>query len=741
MNNPPVSAVPVPLNLSELLARLSRELKINPNGAARALELLDGGATIPFISRYRKEATGAINEDQLRQLEKGVAYARQLADQKATVWKSIFEQEKLTVDLAARLEKAATLQEIEDIYLPFRPRRRTRATIAREKGLEPLAAMILAGQTFRGQPADYALKFVDAGLGVASPAEALAGACDIVAEWVSEEAELRRRLRQAMRQQAIFVSKKAKTGQDEARKYEQYYEYSEPVARIPSHRRLALNRGEKEGILSVNLALPPGLAEKITESVFPIELRSVFRDQFKATLADSLKRLILPSLENEVRASLTEEAEAHAIRIFPANLRQLLLQPPIQGRVVLGLDPGFRTGCKVAVVDPTGKPLANGTIYPHEPKRDWEGSKKSLLAMIKRYGVSVIAIGNGTASRETETLVAELIAEAAEPRPAYVMVSEAGASVYSASELARQEFPDLDVTQRGNISIARRLQDPLAELVKVEPRSIGVGLYQHDVDQKSLSQTLDSVVESCVNYVGVDLNTASSSLLNYVSGINKKVAASIVAYRETNGPFKSRNDLRKVPGLGDKTYEQAAGFLKIPTGQNPLDNTFIHPESYPAATALLKLMSENQPKSGKLPPPTAIKEFRTQALTDDHKLASVAAQLGLGPLTLRDIMDNLEKPGRDPREELPKPLLRHDILKIDDLSPGMILTGTVRNVVDFGAFVDIGVKQDGLVHITEMSEQYVKHPLEVVNVGDVIEVRVLQIDQKRNRVSLSMKML
>lgn len=730
------------LDNEAIVKQAAAELKLSALAASKAIQLLDEGATIPFIARYRKEVTGGLDEEQLRQLEKRVGYGRQLAERKNEVLTGIEEQGKLTTDLSRAIGQAATLQEVEDLYLPYRPKRRTRATIAREKGLEPLADMILVQKTYKGKPEDYATRFIDTAKGVPTVEEALAGARDIVAERVSEDADLRRELRTLMGRQALFKVTRAKNGQDEAGKYEQYYDYSEPLVKIPAHRRLALNRGEKEGVLAVSIELSPELAQNVADRLFLTDTRSIFTKELEEAITDSLKRLVLPSVENEVRATLTAEAEAHAIKIFAANLRQLLLQPPVQGKVVLGIDPGLRTGCKVAVIDPTGKPVANLNIYPHEPKRDWAGSKKILLELIKRHKVAVIAIGNGTASRETETLVAEVIAASPEPKPAYVMVSEAGASVYSASPLARQEFPDLDATQRGNISIARRLQDPLAELVKIDPKAIGVGLYQHDVDQKALSQALDGVVESCVNYVGVDLNTASVSLLKYVSGINQKVAGSIVAYREANGPFKSRSELRKVAGLGAKTFEQAAGFLKITGAANPLDNTFIHPESYAATQALLKLVATTTGKSdnARIAAPPVIKQFRSEVISDDKKLNSIAAQLGVGSPTLRDILDNLEKPGRDPREELPKPILRQDVLKMEDLQPNMVLKGTVRNVIDFGVFVDIGVKQDGLVHITEMSDRYVKHPLELVNVGDIIDVRVLQIDAKRGRISLSMKL-
>ena len=746
-------------------------LKLPNAGALRAIELLDEGATIPFLARYRKEVTGDLDEEQLRQLEKRVAYLRQLTGRQQEVRDSIEAQSKLTAILNQAITAATSLQELEDLYLPYRPKRRTRASIAREKGLEPLAKLILAQKTFRGDPQDFAGGFVNEALGVASAEEALAGAQDIVAEMTAEDAEVRRRLRLAMQRQGTITSKLARGAKDKntTGKFEQYYDYREPLSKIPPHRVLALNRGETEKVLAVAIELPPDLARLTALQVFPLDPRSIFRTDFEAALVDGLTRLTLPALENESRTSLTELAEAHATHVFAANLRPLLLQPPIVGKVVLGIDPGFRTGCKVAVVDPTGKPLANLNIYPHEPKRDWNGAKKTLLELVNRYRVEVIAIGNGTASRETEALAAEVIATAntAAVSPtsklAYVIVSEAGASVYSASEIARQEFPQLEATQRGNISIARRLQDPLAELVKIDPKAIGVGLYQHDVDQKRLAQALDEVVESCVNYAGVDLNTASRSLLKYVAGINAKVAGAIVAYREANGPFQSRQELRKVTGLGAKTFEQAAGFLKIRDGVNLLDNTFIHPESYGAAQKLVSLLlslsvenagtlsnggssTKGATMSAKqhsiLPDATKIKQFRATNMSSPAKLNEVAQNLGIGVPTLGDILDNLEKPGRDPRQELPGPLLRQDVLKLEDLAPNMILRGTVRNVVDFGVFVDIGTKQEGLVHISEMSsnQRYVKHPLDLVSVGDVIEVRVLQVDKQRGRVGLSMKL-
>jgi uncharacterized protein len=718
-----------------ILKQVSDELKVRLDFATRAIQLLDEGATIPFIARYRKEMTGGMDEDTLRKLEKSVNYYRQLSERKAEVIETITKQNKLTPELTAAIAKATTLQEVEDLYLPYRPKRRTRATIAREKGLEPLADLIQTQKTYKGTPAEYAAKFINPEKGVTNSEEALAGARDIVAEYISESADVRKSLRGLMFKHGVITAVLAKGAKDETEKYRQYYEYSEPLAKIPAHRWLAISRGERENVLKVTVDLPLEFAERAILKYYPPDPRCIFSPDFTEAITDSLKRLILPSVANEVRVNLTEEAETNAIKIFAANLRQLLLTPPLQGKVVLGIDPGFRTGCKVAVVDPTGKPLANFPIYPHEPKNDKEGSKKLLLETVRKFKVEIIAIGNGTASRETESLVAELIAVCPTPKPAYIMVSEAGASVYSASEIARQEFPNLDATQRGNISIARRLQDPLAELVKIDPKSIGVGLYQHDVNQKTLAETLDAVVVSCVNFVGVDVNTASVALLKYVSGVNKKVAEQIVTFRETNGAFKERKQFNKVPGLGAKTFEQAAGFLKIPGGSNPLDNTFIHPESYEATTKLLKIMAS----SSKLPSAAEVHEYRRKNLQNAAQLTKLASEIGIGVPTLEDILDNLEKPGRDPREELPKPILRQDVLKMEDLSAGMVLKGTVRNVVNFGAFVDIGVKQDGLVHITAMSDKYIKDPLEVVSVGDVIDVRVLEIDLKRGRVSLSMK--
>jgi protein Tex len=718
-----------------IIKLVSEELKLRPDAATRAIQLLDEGATVPFIARYRKEMTGGMDEDMLRKLEKSVNYHRQLTGRKSEVLESIAKQDKLTPELAANIEKALTLQEVEDLYLPFRPKRRTRATIAREKGLEPLADLIQAQKTFRGKPEEYAAKFINPEKGVTNTDEALAGARDIVAERISEDAEVRKTLRNLMRRHAVITSGLAKGAKDEAEKYRQYYEYSEPLAKIPAHRWLALSRGERENVLKVAVAMPVEIAERATNRFYPPDPRCIFNVALEEAMTDGLKRLVLPSVENEVRANITEEAEAEAIKIFAANLRQLLLTPPFQGKVIMGIDPGYRTGCKIAVVDPTGKPLANFPIYPHEPKNDLAGSKTLLLEAIRKFKIEVIAIGNGTASRETESLIAGIIAVCPAPKPAYVMVSEAGASVYSASDIARQEFPNLDATQRGNISIARRLQDPLAELVKIDPKSIGVGLYQHDVNQKTLAETLDAVVVSCVNFVGVDVNTASVALLKHVSGVNKKVAEQIVSYRETNGAFKERKQLNKVPGLGAKTFEQAAGFLKIPKGNNPLDNTFIHPESYEATVKLLKIINS----TGKLPSPAELKEYRRNNLPNPAQISRLAGEIGVGVPTLEDILDNLEKPGRDPREELPKPILRQDVLKMEDLSAGMVLKGTVRNVVNFGAFVDIGVKQDGLVHVTEMSDKYIKDPLEVVGVGDIIDVRVLEVDVRRGRISLSMK--
>ena len=736
--------------VASIAEQVAKELSLAPIQVQRAVELLDDDNTIPFIARYRKEATGGLDEVQLATVQERVAYLRNLIQRKEEVSRVIAEQGKLTPELQERIAGAKTLQEVEDLYLPFRPKRRTRASIAREKGLEPLAEMILAQQVLPATRDEVARPYLSPELQLSSPADVFAGARDIVSEVLSEDAEIRKSLRQLFLKDAVLHSSADDAGKekDKGKKYEMYYEFSEPVSKVPPHRILAIDRGEKDDVLKARVDLPFEMAKPTLQQRRPVNPRSLFAEDMAFCHEDAYKRLIWPSLERETRNTLTEKAQQHAIGVFSVNLRNLLLQPPIRGRTVMGIDPGFVTGCKVAVVDETGRYVEGATIYPHKPQNRWEEAKRKVKEMATRHDVDVVAIGNGTASRETESLVAEVIAEMggklAPTRPeesnvsglAYVIVNEAGASVYSASEVARREFPDLEASQRGNISIARRLQDPLAELVKIDPKSIGVGLYQHDVDQKDLGKALDAVVVSCVNYVGVDLNTASASLLQYVSGINKKVAENIVKYRDEHGKFRNRRQLKEVSGLGDKAFEQSAGFLKIPDGENPLDNTFIHPESYAACE---KLIARIRQVSNKRELSAAAAEFRARMASLHLTFDSLAKELGIGVPTLRDIMDNLEKPGRDPRDELPPPILHKDILKMEDLREGMILKGTVRNVVDFGAFVDIGVKQDGLVHISQLKDGYVASPLDVVAVGDVVTVRVLSVDPQRGRIALSMK--
>lgn len=721
--------------LDDLTPRIARELAIPAGRVAGAVELLDAGNTIPFIARYRKEATGSLDEVQLQAIQDRLEYLRNLEKRRQEVLRLIDEQGKLTPELAEQIHQAEALHELEDLYLPYRPKRRTRASVAREKGLAPLAELIVAQAVVKGSLEEQAGPFLKEELGLSTPEQAYAGARDIVAETVAEDAAVRGALRDLFFREALFTSTVADPARDPGQKYTLYYAFSEPAGRVPPHRVLAINRAEKEEVVRVAVDLPFEKARPLLAAHYRSNPRSIFAGQLEMAVEDSYKRLLSLSLEREVRSTLTERAEAHAIALFAANLRKLLLQPPLRGRKVMGIDPGYRTGCKVAVVDATGKYLEGGTLYPHQPQKRWEEAKEQLRALARKHGVEVIAIGNGTASRETEALVAEVIAEG-EPGLAYTLVSEAGASVYSASEVARQEFPDLEAAQRGNISIARRLQDPLAELVKIDPKSVGVGLYQHDVDQGELARELDRVVVSCVNFAGVDANTASASLLQYVSGINRRVAERLVAYRNEHGPFRTREQLRQVSGFGPATFLQAAGFLKIPGGENPLDDTFIHPESYEVCRRLID----------RLPParegerlPQRVARFRREMEARGITVESLAAEFGAGAPTLKDILENLEKPGLDPRDSLPKPILRKDVLKMEDLKEGMVLLGTVRNVVDFGAFVDIGVKQDGLVHVSEMADRFVRNPLEVVGVGDVVSVRVLGVDTARGRIQLSMK--
>jgi protein Tex len=713
------------VNSSTIPAVIAGELKTPLHKVAATIALLDDGNTIPFIARYRKEVTGGLDEVQLRQIEERLEYLRKLAERKESVRTEIDSQGKLTSDLAAQLDAAITLQAVEDLYRPYKPKRQTRATLARERGLEPLALAILS-QDSQLDPAALAREHVNEH--VSDVEAALAGARDIIAEAVSDDPGVRQAARRHFAAGGFVVSHRAGEEADPDGRYRLYYDFRTALRAVQPHQWLALQRGEKDGSLRVRVEAPDDLVVSEMTDRYVTTAGSAAARQVSLAVEDGYDRLLRPAVEREIQGQLTGYSDDHAIDVFATNLRNLLLQPPVRERCVMGIDPGFRTGCKVATVDSTGKLLHTVTIYPHPPQNEIERARQGLAGLVQADGITVIAIGNGTASRETETLVADLVQDV--PKLAYVMVSEAGASVYSASDLARAEFPDLDVSMRGAISIARRLQDPLAELVKIDPKSIGIGLYQHDVDQKKLAATLDSVVESVVNHVGVDVNTASVALLGYVAGISKKVAQAIVAYRDQYGPFSSRAELKKVKGLGPKAYEQAAGFLRVPGGRNLLDNTIIHPESYDAAKALLDLAGLNL-RMADLP-------NRMKAFREGHDLSEVAGMLGIGELTLADIVDALIRPGRDPREDLPPPVLRRDILSLGDLQEGMVLNGTVRNVVDFGAFVDIGVKQDGLVHVSRMAKRYVSNPHEVVGVGDIVEVKVLKVDRQRGRIELSM---
>lgn len=712
----------------DIIKALQEELKIGRHQAEAAVKLIDEGNTIPFIARYRKEATGSLNDEVLRALDERLRYLRNLEEKKEQVLASIREQEKLTPELEKQILDAATLVAVEDLYRPYRPKRRTRATVAKEKGLEPLANLILLQQI--KEPLEHVAKnYISEEKGVSTVQEAIQGAKDILAEMISDRAEYRTYIRKATMDQGTIVSAaKDNTVQSV---YEMYYDHEEPLRKTAGHRILALNRGEKEKILTVKITAPREQVLRYLEKQTIIKENPYTSPALKETVEDSYDRLIAPAIERDIRGSLTEKAEAGAIKVFAKNLEQLLMQPPIEGRVVLGWDPAFRTGCKLAVVDETGKVLDTVVIYPTAPQNKVEESKKILKNLIKKYHVTLISVGNGTASRESEQIIVELLKEIPEPVQ-YVIVNEAGASVYSASKLATEEFPKFDVGQRSAVSIARRLQDPLSELVKIDPKSIGVGQYQHDMNQKHLSETLNGVVEDCVNKVGVDLNTASASLLEYISGISKALAKNIVAYREENGAFTNRRQLLKVAKLGPKAFEQCAGFMRIKGGDNPLDGTSVHPETYEAAEKLLAKLgySPEEIQAGGL-------KGISRKLTDPRKMSQ---ELGIGEITLTDIVKELEKPARDPREEMPKPILRTDVLDIKDLTPGMVLKGTVRNVIDFGAFVDIGVHQDGLVHISQMTDRYIKHPLEVVSVGDIVEVKVLSVDPAKKRIALTMKL-
>lgn len=715
------------VQVEDRIARqISSELQIAAGRVKTTVKLLDEGNTIPFIARYRKEMTGELDENQLRAIEERLQYLRNLEERKREVLRLISEQGKLTGELQAAIEHAVKMQEVEDLYRPYRQKRKTRASVAKERGLEPLADWILS-QPKQGELAEEAAKYVDPEKSVHTSEEAIQGAMDIIAENIADDAKIRAWVRKYTFDHGVLVTE-AKDAEQES-VYEMYYEYQEPVRKLPPHRILAINRGEREEVLKVSLSVP---VEKIHDYIARQYVKgpSVVKDTLLAIIEDAYKRLIAPSIEREVRGEITEKAEEHAIQIFAENLRNLLLQAPVKGKVVLGVDPAYRTGCKLAVVDETGKVLEVAVTYPTPPNNKIAEAKAKFKQLIETYGVGLIVIGNGTASRETEQFVAGLIRELKKPGLQYIIVSEAGASVYSASKLAQEEFPGLDVAERSAISIARRLQDPLAELVKIEPKAIGVGQYQHDVNQKRLDESLRVVVESAVNHVGVDLNTASPSLLSYVSGINSTIAKNIVKYREENGKFQSREQLQNVPRLGAKTFEQCVGFLRISDGTNPLDRTPIHPESYEVVDRLFRELNLELGLIGSQQLKEKLGEVKPEEL---------APRLGVGVPTLRDIIDSLQRPGRDPREELPPPIFRTDVLQIEDLQEGMELQGTVRNVTDFGAFVDIGIKNDGLVHISQLSESYVKHPMDVVSVGDTVTVWVLGVDLKKGRVSLTMK--
>ena len=716
--------------MANILQIIADELGIKLSQVESTVKLIDDGNTIPFIARYRKEVTGNLSDEVLRDLGERLTYLRNLEARKEEISRLIEEQGKLTEELSTAISKAVKLTELEDIYRPYKQKKRTRATIAKEKGLEPLATIIYL-QMEKKPLEEIAKEYINPEKGVENVEEAINGAMDILAENISDNANYRKQIKRMCFREAVIVSKAAK--EEEKSAYEMYYDFSQSISKVPSHRILAMNRGEKEEFLKVKI-------EKPEEKIIDMMQRDIIQDKnsqfapiLEETIEDAYKRLIEPSIEREIRADLSEKAEEKAIKVFGQNAKQLLLQPPIKGMNVIGFDPAYRTGCKIAVIDSTGKLLDTATIYPTEPQNDVEGARKKLVELIKKYKVNMIAIGNGTASRESEMFVSDTLKEL-EEEVFYAIVSEAGASVYSASKLATEEYPDINVSLRGAISIARRLQDPLAELVKIDPKAIGVGQYQHDVNQKKLGESLTGVVEDAVNSVGVDVNTATPSLLSYVAGVNNTIAKNIVKYRDENGKIKSRKELLKVPKLGKVAFEQCAGFIRVFEGTNPLEITAVHPESYEAAEKLLQTLG-----------------YKKEDITDKEKLdalrkelkkidvKAVAKELEIGELTLADIIDELSKPGRDPREDLPKPILRSDVLKFEDLKEGMILTGTVRNVIDFGAFVDIGVKHDGLVHISEMSNSFVKNPAEVVSVGDIVKVKVIGIDQERQKVKLSMK--
>jgi len=715
--------------MEKIIQTIAGEFNIKPVQVENTVKLIDEGNTIPFIARYRKEATGNLSDEVLRDLNDRLTYLRNLEKRKEEVIKSIEEQGKLTDELFIAIGTAKTLAEVEDLYRPYKQKKRTRAIIAKEKGLEPLAKIIIE-QTETRDILEIAKEYISEEKKVESAEDAIQGAKDIIAEEISDNAKYRKYIKGACYREALIETKASK--EEEKSNYEMYYDFSEEIRKIPSHRILAINRGEAEEFLKVKLSKPEDKILYYIEKDI-IKGETQFTEILKDTILDSFKRLIEPSIEREIRSDLTEKAEEQAIKVFGENAKQLLLGAPLKDLVVMGFDPAYRTGCKIAVIDETGKVLDTVTVYPTAPQNDVEGSKKVLLALIKKHKINMIAIGNGTASRESEMFVADLIKEA-DHEVYYAIVSEAGASVYSASKLATEEYPDINVSLRGAISIARRLQDPLAELVKIDPKAIGVGQYQHDVDQKKLSESLTGVVEDAVNKVGVDLNTATPSLLSYVSGINKTIAKNIVTYRDENGKFKNRKQLLKVAKLGNAAFEQCAGFVRIFGGENPLEVTAVHPESYEIAEKLLDKLGFNKKD---LLNKEKLTEIKIKLGTVNA--SKMAEELEVGALTLEDIIKELSKPGRDPREDMPKPILKSDVLKLEDLKEGMILNGTVRNVIDFGAFVDIGVKHDGLVHISELSDKYVKNPRDIVSVGDIVKVKVIGIDLEKQKVALSMK--
>ena len=711
----------------DIVKKLQEELNIRANQVEAVIQLIDEGNTIPFIARYRKEMHGGLNDEVLRNLDERLRYLRNLEEKKESVLATIEEQGALTEELRKKIEAADTLVAVDDLYRPYRPKRRTRATIAKEKGLEPLAAQILL-QKMNTAVQEAARDFVSDEKGVGNVQEAIDGALDIIAEGISDNAEYRTRIRQMTVKEGMLTS----TAKDDTAEsvYSQYYQYAEPIKKVADHRVLAINRGEHEKFLTVKVEAPEEKIQQYLEKQIIANENPITGPLLKAAAADAYKRLIAPAIEREIRSDMTEKAEDNSIRVFGKNLTQLLMQPPIAGQVVLGWDPAFRTGCKLAVVDETGKVLDTVVIYPTAPQNKVAEAKRVVKGLIDRYHITLISVGNGTASRESEMVIVDMLREW-KSSVKYVITNEAGASVYSASKLATEEFPNFDVGQRSAVSIARRVQDPLAELVKIDPKSIGVGQYQHDMNQKKLGEALHGVVEDCVNRVGVDLNTASASLLEYISGISKVIARNIVAYREENGRFTNRKQLLKVAKLGPKAFEQCAGFLRIQGGDNPLDATAVHPESYEAAAAVLKQVGIS---------PQEILSGERKGLGKKINVKETSRQLGIGPMTLEDIIKELEKPARDPRDEMPRPILRNDVLEMKDLKPGMILKGTVRNVIDFGAFVDIGVHQDGLVHISQMTDRYIRHPLEAVSVGDIVEVKVMSVDAAKKRIQLTMKL-